>query len=162
MLWRTRKTRFRTWTPRRRCWMWDRTRGCSPWRHRSPRCPIRPRAWLRDDGLRFRASSGRPFRTWLATSQSGFSVFLPGCRPSRTRWQRPWSASRARLLLCRGARPVGPTVSGQFRRLWQRRVRLWRTDDALQSGLSRGVPCRTSLLAIHHCWRRCWDVCNPS
>ena len=20
----------------------------------------------------------------------------------------------------------------------------------------------TSLLAIHHCWRRCWDVCNPS
>ena len=37
-----------------------------------------------------------------------------------------------------------------------------RTDDALQSGLSRGVPCRTSLLAIHHCWRRCWDVCNPS
>ena len=44
------------------------------------------------------------------------------------------------------------------RRLWQRRVRLWRTDDALQSGLSSGVPCRTSLLAIHHCWRRCWDV----
>ena len=38
---------------------------------------------------------------------------------------------------------------------------LLRTDDALQSGLSGGVPCRTFLLAIHHCWRRYWDVCNP-
>ena len=111
---------------------------------------------LRDDGLRFRASSSRPFRTWLATSQSDSSVCLLGCRPSRTRWQRPYSASRARLLFCRGARPSGLTVTGQFRRLWQRRV-----DDALQSGLSSEVPCRTSLPAIHHCWRRCWDVCNP-
>ena len=56
-VWRTWKTRFRTWTPRRRCWMRNCTRGCSPWRHRSPRCSIRPRAWLRDDGLRFRAST---------------------------------------------------------------------------------------------------------
>ena len=58
-------TRFRTWTPGRL------------WRHRSPRCPIRPRGWLRNDGLRFRASSGRPFRTWLATSQSGFQCSSP-------------------------------------------------------------------------------------
>ena len=52
------------------------TRGCSPWRHRSPRCLIRPRAWLSDD-LRFRASSGCPSQTWLATSQCGPSVCLP-------------------------------------------------------------------------------------
>ena len=31
---------------------------------------------------------------------------------------------------------AGLIVSGQLRRLWQRRVRLWRIDDALQSGLS--------------------------
>ena len=34
----------------------------------------------------------------------------------------PWLQTSARLFLCRGARPAG-----QFRRLWQRRVRLWRT-----------------------------------
>ena len=85
--------------------------------HRSPRCPIRPRAWLRDDGLRFRASNGRPFRTWLATSQSGFSVFLLGCNSMAETLER-------------------------FESLF---TSLPRTDDALQSGLSRGVPCRTSL-----------------
>ena len=50
---------------------------------------LQQRGILRDDGLRFRASSSRPFRTRLATSQGGSSVCLPGCRPSRTRWQRP-------------------------------------------------------------------------
>ena len=47
---------------------------------------LQQRGILRD-GLRFRASSGRPFRTRLVTSQGGSSVCLSGCRPSRTRWQ---------------------------------------------------------------------------
>ena len=78
-VWRTWKTRFRTWISRRRCWMWDRTRGWSPWRDCSPRCRIPPSAVQ---------SLKRPsIQAWLATSQSGSSVYLPGCRPLRTRWR---------------------------------------------------------------------------
>ena len=102
--------------------------------------PIRPRAWLRDDGLRFRASSSRPFRTWLATSQSGSSVCLPGCRRVHVYFS---AEKRGQQVSLGVSGNVGFACGGH---------------DALQSGLSSEVPCRTSLPAIHHCWRKCWDV----
>ena len=116
------------------------------------------RVWLRDDGLRFRASSGRPFRTWLEWFFS-MSPRMQAIENSMAETIERFESMFTSLQRCEAA---GLIVSGQLRRLWQRRVRLWRIDDALQSGLSWGVLWRTSLTAIRHCWRRCWDVCNPS